>query len=744
MLRALALALGARRRAPAPVEFTTAAGTTLYVGTAGAIAGTRNAGETVALTWKTGGGSAGTVTYPTSTTWTCDVTATWADGVTNAEDTLVATQTRGDPAELSVVVYVPPKAAIQDGTVALSYDAARASTVTQGAGVCTAWAPDGGTGGAADVLIPGVAPIYNAADSDFGGRPSVQSTGTQWLQSTTPASAVSTAQPSTTIVVGKGPSGANTYYVDSAISANRHSIYRGVGTTINLYAGAVGGTEITSNAVGLTLFKFSGTTSAAKKRGSVGTLQSSPVVSVGAQSTKGFTLFSYSGGTQISSSKLTALLRVTGITPQDIYRLEQWYQLSAARGGCAATGWMPAVNPSVYLEAAFWAPTAPSVGVVTTSSASVPADPQTWNNNLGITGAAYEIRGNGLSSRHYAFHTSPTNYADSYVDHQVVLTPIGSQQWVRVAVANSTLWCNFDVINGVKGNENLPAGYTASVSKSGTKVTCTISVRAVASNNGRTFCELLASDVAGTPGNTVIASTEGVSVEYASGKTQWITQTRVQQIDDKSGVGADLTQAMAGNQMCFWDTVESANGLTVPLTEDGRTAYALSTNATLLAVTSGDDPAWAVCGVCRLTGSLAAPFKFKGAGSTQAVPLLFSGANVVSNRHDGTTGSTKTFTLASQSAWSSHVAWAVVVNSDRTCELWVGGVYIDTVTLDDLSSATMTQLLVGYYAGTTGRENAVANLAIFAGQVPGASAAARYAYLQPALQQMAEKYGLDA
>jgi len=60
-------------------------------------------GGTVALTWAVGAGSAGTVTYTTDTTWTCDVTATTSDA---AEVGLVATR-GGATDTLAITVAYP-------------------------------------------------------------------------------------------------------------------------------------------------------------------------------------------------------------------------------------------------------------------------------------------------------------------------------------------------------------------------------------------------------------------------------------------------------------------------------------------------------------------------------------------------------------------------------------------------------------------------------------------------------------
>ncbi len=78
-------------------------GTELHVGSATAVSGTRSEDAVIALTWGVSGTAAGVVAYPTSTTWSCNVTPTEAD---LAEVALVAS-TAGVTDTVAITVAEP-------------------------------------------------------------------------------------------------------------------------------------------------------------------------------------------------------------------------------------------------------------------------------------------------------------------------------------------------------------------------------------------------------------------------------------------------------------------------------------------------------------------------------------------------------------------------------------------------------------------------------------------------------------
>jgi len=379
----------------------------------------------------------------------------------------------------------------------------------------------------------------------------------------------------------------------------------------------------------------------------------------------------------------------------------------------------------VVVQAALWAPTATGVGAVTTSSGGVPADLSTWPNNLEVTvGGGNAVKVTTADSRHYVYVANPTNDIASYCDIDVsACVAQGSQVWVRVWAG--TEWCNVNLSTGAQGN------------KSGATVTCTsgvVAFRSVIARDCRVepLKPALGDDATATPATYVGNVADGFTGDVT------FTQTRAAEVADQSGTGAHLVQATAADQPLYQASIALLAGLPVVYREPGRAGYLETTNATVLSVASGDDPAYAVLGIVSFDGNAAALCRWNGAGSILVIPLYRGGASLRSLRIDGTTTSEKTFGVLDASALASPQAVALIVNSDRSVELWIAGAG-DTVTHDDTASAAMTSFTTSNINDPE-REQQTADLLLLPGQVPGANAAARYAALRATLAAMSKLY----
>jgi hypothetical protein len=240
----------------------------------------------------------------------------------------------------------------------------------------------------------------------------------------------------------------------------------------------------------------------------------------------------------------------------------------------------------------------------------------------------------------------------------------------------------------------------------------------------------------------------------------WIYDPRVRQVrasawsdwslDDSNPPqlnGHDLAQGTAAKQPMYMALAATINERAVLYREGDRACYLVNTDAGLLGVANGDDPPYAIAGVVQLTGVNASICQWVDSGTTRDIPVRVDsgGTELESYRRDGAATSTKTIGSGLGSALATPKLVVFIRNTDRTCEVWIGGVLVDTITHDDLGSAAYTDFQSGHEAVIAGEE-LCAELAVFAGQVPGADAAARYATLktQAGLSAMAARHGLTA
>lgn len=738
----------------APVVVTSpSAGTTFYVDTAQSVslAGVDGTYET---SWTSDFAVTNGDITVSSGTGSGNVTAAWADGIASVERATLYIRNKSvggaAVATFSAPVYTSPHSAVQDGTIEVAYDVGRPSTVTESGGTCTALTPIVG-GTAADVLDgTGHAPVYNATDSDFGGRPSIEGTGTQWLQSTTPASAVDRSSDHVLLLVGVQPThtSLNQYYADSASGGNAN-IYTD-GALLRL-AAVAGGVNITRNATDATaLFcKFASVDAAMQSRADDGELAKA-IGNAGVASSKGLTLFCYKTGaaTYIApTAKTTAALVLTDLSPADVYRLEQWMQLSAARGGIGATGWIAQQAPNVYLENAGWWPTAPSLGVVTVASASIDRDLTTWTQTLLTPAGGYsDPEGGSTAYRltesidgspqlHYIYK-SKTASANTYQDWDVWMRTQDGPNWIRVLLGSTTnddVWVNHST--GAIGSTS--GGITASLVESVGDWRHFHFESRVLPTSPALYLEPCDSD-----GGTTYTGTGASPVDIWLPDDGYggVVQTRVQQIADQSGVGAHLTQVTAAKQRLFFD--ELLNSLAVPHHEDGRDGHETTTNAMVLALASGDDPAFAVLGIFRADAASASNcrvYRFEGAGTVEEEVYCTNASNVAFSRVDGVNpASIQNLTCALGN--NDFHTFAFIRLTSRVTEVWLDGVYIGDITHDDLGVATMTSFQSPDEYSST--ESALADQTFLIGQVPGSNAFERFEYLRGALEVMAAPYNL--
>jgi len=219
---------------------------------------------------------------------------------------------------------------IVNGTIRLLYDLTRGATVAGGA--CTVWAPViGGT--AADVLVPpDTAPSYTSNSTYFGGnRPCITGNGsTQYLQSTTPASAVQVDQTFQVVCFGKPPttSGAHKYMWDTANAAVgiEASGSKNGSNNWGLWAGSWADSGIatdSSQGVNLTA-TYDDTASIMRARKADGTLASTGTLNTDINSIQGVTLLSAYEGSFPSDGSISAFMLVTGLSAADQARLDAW------------------------------------------------------------------------------------------------------------------------------------------------------------------------------------------------------------------------------------------------------------------------------------------------------------------------------------------------------------------------------------------------------------------------------------
>lgn len=266
-----------------------------------------------------------------------NVTADWADGIASPELTSFRVRLQGESQTLATracTIFTGPEAAIQDGTVVLAYDAER--NATTGSGLITALAPVVG-GTAADTLVPITNPPTYGAVAALGGRKASQGDGEADIGSTTPASAVTQAQPNQRIFVGVPPSNSPSglRWFASAATSFRQTVWHN--STYQVFAGSTVSTGLTPVAAGAILIvDFNGSSSDIEETALADGAQQNQTISPGAESVRGTTWHANFDGSLRSNSIITAELLTTGLSSADRTRLYEWANLTAARGGCGA------------------------------------------------------------------------------------------------------------------------------------------------------------------------------------------------------------------------------------------------------------------------------------------------------------------------------------------------------------------------------------------------------------------------
>jgi hypothetical protein len=220
-----------------------------------------------------------------------------------------------------------------------------------------------------------------------------------------------------------------------------------------------------------------------------------------------------------------------------------------------------------------------------------------------------------------------------------------------------------------------------------------------------------------------------------------VTQIRAANIADKIGA-ATIAQAAAGAQPLFWETTQ--NGIIIPHRPIGIENSVFTSNAAVLALLGGDDPAFTMVGVFGGQGNAAGPLWAADAGVShyeQPIMLRGAGAAIRTRRRDGVTLSEPDFAGSNTDVFLTPKAYAVICNTDRSRELWVDNVLVGTATLADLGPLTLTTARLGYYTLTTLDEK-IPDTCLIPGQLPGATAAARYANVAPWVARLKAKYNV--
>lgn len=257
-----------------------------------------------------------------------------------------------------------------------------------------------------------------------------------------------------------------------------------------------------------------------------------------------------------------------------------------------------------------WWPVAEEFAVVSVSSASVPADPDMWDNNNEVTvsgSGPYAVRATVVDDRHYCHESDPTNDISSYCDIVIVATVAGSQQWVRVWAG--TDWANIDLLNGATGDDS---GATLDITVAVGSVTVRFRDSTVARD---CRIELLDSDDSdATPGGYAGSTSDGLDITSVS-----LVQHRSSGVADQSLENdgtpryANLQQADPAKQPLWgrdgWlDDITppgSLNGRPILVQEAGRAVYQATAHAEVVGVASGTDPSFALVLLGSLKGSAA-------------------------------------------------------------------------------------------------------------------------------------------
>ena len=215
-------------------------------------------------------------------------------------------------------------ACIQNGTLVIGYYAGVNRTGTSTCSALGQWT--GGT--AADVLVqatPAIQPIIVESEALLAGLPCLQGTGTQYMQSTTPGSAFSQAQPYTRILLCVEQANADEQLVDSASATARCALANEPNQYV--YAGAVfafGGEPPNTNG-SLLFITLDGASSTARRRDRLGTVDTYGPGNAGSQSCQGVTWFARYApfvGLDPANAKITLDAFVTSMSSADRARVE--------------------------------------------------------------------------------------------------------------------------------------------------------------------------------------------------------------------------------------------------------------------------------------------------------------------------------------------------------------------------------------------------------------------------------------
>jgi hypothetical protein len=222
-----------------------------------------------------------------------------------------------------------------------------------------------------------------------------------------------------------------------------------------------------------------------------------------------------------------------------------------------------------------------------------------------------------------------------------------------------------------------------------------------------------------------------VSTDSGSGEARAASMAAVQ-----SASVPPISQAVDANRPRYYDS--TLRGATILHREAGRASYLTTTNATVAAVASGNDPSFTACGVFGGTGNYACPLYWSGAGGCWDVPIVVSGSSIRCWRRDGAIASNVSIGAATLVA--STVTWCIFRNG-LTQDTFINGSFVSTITLTDTASATMGDLNIGCPYDTN-PEQVVAEWAIWSGIPSGADAATRYRAMQRVVRSMGSRFGI--
>lgn len=176
--------------------------------------------------------------------------------------------------------------------------------------------------------------------------------------------------------------------------------------------------------------------------------------------------------------------------------------------------------------------------------------------------------------------------------------------------------------------------------------------------------------------------------------------------------------------------------------EAGRTSVLTYTDPDVVGMFNGVDPPIWCAGIWKGSGNFAAPLQAILGGSLRPrdCPIELYGGDLYTIRDDAISGGSDTLLLAGGAAlFSSWSTWALIRSSDHTVEFWHQGQLKAQVTAGAQPTLTVTQIDTGL---TTSTAPAQSSLFLMAGpgQLPGATAAARYAQIRYALLAACARY----